>query len=462
MVKTKPSSPRKLSVVGNNANGAVDTLRPITPGAPSTTLGPALVWASVGLVLILWGLSLPLAQRYENPAAILKSLANLAAFAGTVLYSWSVILIARWRWTEQAFGGLDKVYKWHHITGGLSFILLVLHPLFLTLRLFGIDPGNVHTLWIFSNNWQINWGLLAFYSIVLVLPVTVFFRMRYQQFIWIHRILGFVFFAGFLHAFMAQGNIARFAPLYFYMLAIMAAAMVSFAYHSIIGPFVKKGHRYAVSGVKKWSDSVVEVRLAPQGRFLKYVPGQFAYVRFLGHPISDEAHPFSMASSPLDKELRFVVKVLGDYTASLLALQPGTTALVDGPHGGFSFRYGRHKNQVWMAGGTGVTPFLAMARSLPKRGYDVDFYYCVINEAEAYFRSEFEEVAARNPHFRLHLFCQDAQGFINADFLSKDCGIMTKDIFICGPPPMMHAMHDGLIKAGVKDSAIHFEDFTFK
>lgn len=470
MTRAKPSTPglkatkrRPISRLQSQSNTVSTALVPPVPGQPSMTLGPSLIAASVGLALILWGLSLPLTQRYASSAASLKSLANVAAFAGTVLYSWSVMLSARWRWTEQFFGGLDKVYKWHHITGGLAFLLLALHPLFLTIRtLIGNNPAKATSLWILSSNWQINWGIISLYALVIVLPLTVFLRMRYQLFIWVHRILGFVFFAGFLHAFMAHGNIARYAPLYWYMLIVMGAAMVAFISHSIIAPFAKRGHRYSVAAVNKWSDSVIEIRLDPVGRFLKYVPGQFAYIRFLGHPVSDEAHPFSMASGPLEKQLRFVVKVLGDYTASILALQPGTTAIIDGPHGGFSYKYGRHRHQVWIAGGIGVTPFLAMARALPKRGYDVDFYYCVINEAEAHFRSEFEEVAELNPGFRLHVFCQDQQGFLNSDFLVKDSGVENKDIFICGPPPMMHALHDGLIKAGVRDKYIHFEDFTFK
>ena len=287
--------------------------------------------------------------------------------------------------------------------------------------------------------------------------------MKYQLFIWIHRVLGLVFFAGFLHAFMAKrGNIANFEPLFYYMLFVMAAAAVAFIYHSLLLPFMKTGHRYSVGSVKKWSDSVVEIILEPKGRFMKFVPGQFAYIRFLGHPVSDESHPFSMASSPLEKNLRFVVKVLGDYTASLLALQPGTTAILDGPHGGFSFKYGKSKQQVWIAGGIGVTPFLAMARALPTRGYSVDFYYCVQTASEGFYDAEFTELARRNRCFRPHLFCQDKDGFMKVDILVKNGGLENKDIFICGPPPMMHALHDGLTKAGIKDKRIHFEDFTYK
>jgi len=417
---------------------------------------------SVGLVLLLWALVIPLADRVASTAAVWKSLANVAAFSGTILYCWAVVLSARWRWTDKLFGGLDRAYHWHHLTGGVSFLLLALHPLFLTIRMSGIDPNNLASLWIFGSNWQINFGLISIYSMALVLPATVFLRMRYQAFLWIHRILGLVFFTGFLHAFLAQGNMVKFLPLWLYMFAFCATAIYAFVYHTILGSILPGRFLYEVVQATQLGDSVIDIRLEPKGRLMQFIPGQFAFVGFTGHPLSNEAHPYSMASNPRDKQLRFVVKVLGDYTASLLALKPGTSAQVEGPHGGFSFRNVTARRQVWIAGGIGVTPFLAMAASLPKRGYHVDFYYCVVNEAEAHFDTDFQAVAARNPSFVPHLFCQDKKGFMNAQFLSKQCDLLRTDFLICGPPPMMHALHAGLTKLGVSDKHITYEDFGFR
>lgn len=425
-------------------------------------IGPALIYASVGFALLLWLLAAPVSTRIESPAATLKSLANIAAFSGTVLYAWSVFLSSRLLIFDSWFGGLDKAYKWHHYTGGIGFFLLTLHPLFLSMRAFTVG-WPVATLWTIGPNWQINFGIIPLYALALFLPISIFLRVKYGLFIWLHRILGAVFFLGFLHAFMATGNMARFWPLWLYMFTISAIAIAAFVYHSILGPILPIRYRYIVERVRNMGSGVTEITLAPGGqRLLPFVAGQFAYVSFTSHPDGNEAHPFSMAHQPRTKNLRFVIKNLGDYTASMEQVKLGTTAWVEGPHGAFNFRTARKYRQVWVAGGIGVTPFLAMAEALPKRKYDVDFYYCVVTAKEAGFEQEFKAIAKRNPAFKLNTFCQDKQGFIDADKLTKGVDIDATEFYICGPPPMMHALHKGLLAKGVPNKRIHFEDFSMR
>ncbi len=424
-------------------------------------LGPPVIFASIGLALLLWLLAAPLASRTVTTAATLKSLANIGAFSGTVLYSWSIILSTRWRWLDSWFGGLDKAYKWHHISGGFAFFLLTLHPFFLTLNFITLGKPAT-TLWLVGGNWQINFGVLALYALVLLIPVTIFLHLKHELFVRLHQILGAVFYLGFVHAILANGNMARFWPLRFYMIGIMVAAMYGFIYHTILGGVIPRRFLYRVGHVKDLGQGVTEIILEPKGRLLHFMPGQFVYVNFYGHPINAEAHPYSIASSPLDTQIRFVIKTLGDYTAGIPQLQVGTTAKLEGPHGGFSFRRFKGRKQIWIAGGIGITPFLSMARSLPKSRYSIDFYYCVQTMAAAPFAAELQTLAAANPNFRVHVFCQDSQGFLNADILAKDANIQEREFLICGPPPMMAALAKGLEAKGVKESVIHYEDFSFK
>lgn len=425
-------------------------------------IGSALIYASVGFALLLWVLAAPISSRLESPAALLKSLANIAAFSGTVLYAWSVFLSSRLLIFDSWFGGLDKAYKWHHYTGGVGFFLLTLHPLFLSMRALTVG-WPVSTLWTIGPNWQINFGIIPLYALALFLPISIFLRIKYGLFIWLHRVLGAVFFLGFLHAFMATGNMARFWPLWLYMFIISAIAIAAFVYHSILGPILPIRYRYIVKKVRDMGSGVTEITLAPGGqRLLPFVAGQFAYVSFVSHPDGAEAHPFSMAHQPRNKNLRFIIKNLGDYTSSMNRIKEGTTAWVEGPHGAFNFRTARKYRQVWVAGGIGVTPFMAMAEALPKRKYDVDFYYCVVTAKEACFEKEFQQIAKRNPAFKPKTFCQDKQGFIDADKLTKGVDIQATEFYICGPPPMMHALHKGLLAKGVPNKRIHFEDFSMR
>ena len=63
--------------------------------------------------------------------------------------------------------------------------------------------------------------------------------------------------------------------------------------------------------------------------------------------------------------------------------------------------------------------------------------------------------------FKYHPMPSDTDGFITGQLLvDKVAGIITRDIFICGPPPMMKALISSLTGLGIKESRIHSELFS--
>jgi ferredoxin-NADP reductase len=95
------------------------------------------------------------------------------------------------------------------------------------------------------------------------------------------------------------------------------------------------------------------------------------------------------------------VKASGDYTGELVrALRPGVPAKVAGPFGGFDYRRGGPE-QIWIAGGIGVTPFMSWLRSLDDSfDRDVELFYSVRKPGEAVYRDEIEAAVKRHPSIR--------------------------------------------------------------
>jgi predicted ferric reductase len=180
----------------------------------------------------------------------------------------------------------------------------------------------------------------------------------------------------------------------------------------------------------------------------------------------NESHPFTISSAPHEDVLRLTIKACGDFTRHLFShLQPGTEAIVEGAYGMFDYKRGGAK-QIWIAGGIGVTPFLAFIRDLKTSALDrdVDFYYTVRHREEAVFVEEIEEAARQNPRLKARVRFSSVDGSLTVDEIIRNAGgsLQGYDVYMCGPLPMVQAFEKKFLEAGVPASNIHFEEFNFR
>jgi predicted ferric reductase len=162
-------------------------------------------------------------------------------------------------------------------------------------------------------------------------------------------------------------------------------------------------------------------------------------------------------------ELQFSIKSLGDYTTALTQLPVGTQAKIEGPFGEFTYGYGSH-SQIWIAGGIGVTPFVSMAEDLLGKqviDYTIDFFYSARSEHDGVYRELFTKVQTKHPSFVFHFMPSDTAGFVTGESVIKTVpDTYKRDIFICGPPPMMSALTTSLVTSGVSLDRIRSERFS--
>jgi len=87
--------------------------------------------------------------------------------------------------------------------------------------------------------------------------------------------------------------------------------------------------------------------------------------------------------------LHVTVKALGDYTSRLIDIvEPGTLAVIGGPHGRFNHTRGTDR-QIWIAGGVGVAPFVSWLRAIDEQlPQAVDFFYSTTGKRPSARRSE--------------------------------------------------------------------------
>lgn len=443
-------------------------------------------WGLTGLLcaipVVFW-LNLHNISKIETFGDIVFALGQLAGIVGLVLYSINLVLTTRLKFLESLFGGLNRVYIAHHIIGGLALLLLVFHPLLLALRYVGAsayeafllllpnglgpitalfdDSAAEHAAVLYQ--WAVFFGIIAFWGLVVLLTITFFVKLPYRIWLFIHKFLGLAFFFAGLHILFVGSDMARSPALKVYLLTMVALGLAAFTYKTLVGNIVLRKYKYKVSDVKTVGDNVTEILLKPMNQLLQHQPGQFVFVRFLANKkVGREWHPFSISSSPEEDLLRLDIKSLGDYTTGLSRLQPGDIAEIEGAYGRFSYTRFSNPNQVWIAGGIGITPFLSMARSLDTKNYNIGLFYCVNSPSELIDWQLLNNASKTNPNFNLYTFVKSKNNsYLTASQIAKTVGgLDDKEIFICGPPAMMKSLRAQLRTMKIPSDKIHTEEFS--
>ncbi len=457
-------------------------------GLVSFRLEYALGWG-ITLVLcfipvVIWQDMHPISNIQTLSAAML-SFGRVAGLVGMVMYALNLVYATRLRFLEYLFGGLNRVYIAHHLLGGFALILLTFHPLFLALRYVnssmlqaallllpnGLTPIDAlfntsheyHDLVL--EQWAITFGIIAFWGMVVLLLFTFFIQMPYRLWLFTHKFLGVAFFFGGLHVFFIDSDTSSNTLLRYYMLGVAAVGLIAFAYRTLAGNILIRKYKYEISSVDVVAGNVTQINMTHLKEKMSYKPGQFVFVRFFagkGSGISKEWHPFSISSGTKDAMLQLSIKGLGDYTNALSALKPGDTAEIEGAYGRFTYTNFKNKHQIWVAGGIGVTPFISMAKGIADDKHIIDLYYSVNTSSELIDWPTLSGIAKDNKNFRVIPFIGDQQkGFLSTDFIKKYSGdLKGKEIFICGPPPMMKSLRQQFKHEGLPGTSIHSEEFA--
>jgi ferredoxin-NADP reductase len=233
-------------------------------------------------------------------------------------------------------------------------------------------------------------------------------------------------------------------------------------------------HRLVVDRVVTEAPGVVSVHMS--GRALDQLPvraGQFFTWRFLDGPGWTRGNPYSLSAAPDGLGLRITVKSLGDGSARLARLRPGTRVLIEGPYGRLSGDVRSRRRVTFIASGIGITPMRAMLEEFPYAPGEANLIYRVSNMDDIVFRAELEDLAARRG-IQLHY----VPGHRNTDpdswlpssaagvdptqgLLQLAPQIADSDVYVCGPQTWMDAIALAADGAGVPPERVHLERFEF-
>jgi predicted ferric reductase len=420
--------------------------------------GPAVLLAVALGNVALWLIARPDGEPTR------RFIGELCAAEAVLLFSCSLVLVSLLPFLERAFGGLDRLTVWHRRTAVAGVVLLVPHVALVTSppdpfeTTFGHGLGDLALVGIF---------VLVLWAVAPRLraarrpgPIQRLARTSHERWLTAHRLTGGFVAVAMAHALIVDPVMRQSPLLKTVFLVTGGLGLLAYVYRELIAPKVLPVYDYTVASVTRLNSTTAEVRLRPLRGRLQFEPGQFVVLAF-GGADGWQWHPFSVSGASGDDELVATVKASGDYTGAIVEkLQPGVPARVVGPFGDFDYRDGGY-DQVWIAGGIGVTPFISWIRSLNgSLDRDVDFYYSVRQRDDAVYLDEIEEAARRYPTLRPHLVLSDSDGLLTADeVISAVRPTVTPSIYMCGPPAMAKALSRGFRQFGVEPGDIRWEQF---
>jgi len=198
----------------------------------------------------------------------------------------------------------------------------------------------------------------------------------------------------------------------------------------------------------------------PEG--YEFEPGQATEVAIKKEEWKDEKRPFTFTSLDEDPELQFTIKIYDDHdgvTEQIGKLQTGDELIIDDPWGTINYK----GKGVFIAGGAGVTPFIAIIRKLYKDGNlkGNRLIFSNSSENDIILREEFETMLGDD--FLNTLPEQDHHPKylterIDENFLAEHINDFDQQFYVCGPPEMVDDINAHLKELGADPDGLVFEE----
>jgi ferredoxin-NADP reductase len=225
--------------------------------------------------------------------------------------------------------------------------------------------------------------------------------------------------------------------------------------------------RGQVIDVRPETEDSATVTIKPGWGFsAEYQPGQYVGI---GLRLDGRWHwrSYSLTSVPRrnDKRITITVKATPEgflSTHLVNGVKPGTIVRLAAPKGDFALPDPPPPKVLFVSAGSGITPLMAMLRSLKARGQSPDIVH--IHSAPSVdaviFRDELRELEKQQSGYRLHLQLTRTDGHL--DFDELDALVpdwQDRPTWACGPTAMLDVVEKVWGDAGLRDG-LHMERFA--
>lgn len=219
--------------------------------------------------------------------------------------------------------------------------------------------------------------------------------------------------------------------------------------------------RVKVISIEHLTHDVLKI-VAEKPATINYQPGQAVDMSISKQNWRQELRAFTFTSLPGDEHIEFTIKTYPSHngvTAQLRVLNKGDELLIHGVFGDITYK----GEGIFIAGGAGVTPFIAILKQLEKEDKvgNNKLIFANKTKADIILEHQFRQLLGDN---FINILSDEKienyeHGFITADLIKKNINEHSQYFYLCGPEPMMQAVEKHLSALGIANSFIVKEAF---
>ncbi len=390
----------------------------------------------------------------SSAAASLVLGASALALMGT-----AALLAARWKVIESVLGGLDRVYLAHKWLAVWALVFASVHLVFQA-ELKVWDLASILELPRYTTRLV---RQLSFVALMLIVLLALNRKIPYSTWRWWHKLSGPLFLIVILHWLSIRSPVALASPAGIWLAGIASLGVAGAAYKLLLYPRVGNSAEYEVLQASP-EGSALHLELQPVGKPISFKAGQFGFLSIKEDGLR-EPHPFTIAARSPEGRVHFVIRDLGDYTHRLIEVtRPGMRADIYAPYGRFA-RVSSASHEIWIAGGVGVTPFIAWLTDPEAVPFErVTFFYFFTPGREFPSAASLRELSEKHGVE----FVAVSQGPSSPEFtdilarIANSADATQVTVSLCGPKGLLAAVRARMRLNGMPQKNLHYEYFEFR
>lgn len=397
----------------------------------------------------------------------LRGAVQLCGLWAFTLFAMAIVAVGRSQAMEPVFGGFDRATRFHRIVGPAALLFAASHILLMVALALHAGFPVASVLVPFAPGAR-TFDIIATYVVILLAGFAFSRRLSHERWLSVHRPITVVFLGAAVNFTIFESGTPRgFEPLRIWMVLLMLASAVALLYRVFLFKRFGSRYDYRLEDVNVRQDQTLDLVMRPVTARMMYEPGTFVFIRIPHHGRhAQELHPFSISSTPVDRDLRLSIKMVGDFTRSLKTLEPGRAVDVYGPFGGFTpHRFAQYRRLVFIGSGIGITPFLSMlAFEETNRDFRrIWLYYVVRDREHAPYDEEIRSSYLKADSFIDYELWETAtRKRLTAERVMQDVAPLDNyAVMLCGRPEFVADMTRQFHERGVPIDRIISEELAF-